>query len=117
MLGNFLYTFGGRNLQYSPLEDLNSVEWIELREVHGEQMNQEWQLAEFDPVTLAPRWRPVFCPLNETEILIVGGRYWDTKEYVGKQRNDVIIFNTEDRSVATLFQNGVNDLKFECFAN
>ena len=51
------------------------------------------------------------CPLNETEILIAGGDYYDEEdEFI--QRNDVLVFNTEDRSVTTLVQDGHNDLKF-----
>ena len=88
-----------------------------MKEIHGEQMNQEWQLADFDPITLPRRNEPVFCPLNETEILIAGGKYYDDEEDELIQRNDVLIFNTEDRSVTTLVQNGHNDLKFECIAN
>ena len=108
VLGNSLYTFGGGDQEYN---ELNSVEWIELKEAHDEQLNQEWQLIEFDPTTLPPRSNPVFCPLNETEILIAGGDYYD-EEIKRIQRNDVLVFNTEDRSVTTLVQDSQNDFKF-----
>ena len=82
-----------------------------MREPHDEQLSQAWQLFTFDPVTLPPRYGPVFCPLNETEILIAGGRN------VNGFRNDVRIFNTEDRSVMTLVQGSDEDLKFFCYGN
>ena len=75
VLGSSLYIFGGYDQEYNVL---NSVDRIELREAHDEQLNQGWRLFKFDPITLPPRQNSVFCPLNETEILIAGGsRYFE----------------------------------------
>ena len=53
----------------------------------------------------------MFCPLSETEILIAGGTSGSD------ERNDVLIFNTEDHSVSTVVQDSDNELRFWCRAN
>ena len=80
----------------------NTIEKIPAVALHPNSTVQ-WLLIELTNNILSPQTNTVVAPLNETEIVIMGGR--DISGYLG----DVIVFNTQTQK----FQNVVQDSTFK----
>ena len=83
---DFLYVFCGQDPSTKAI--LNSIERFDTQESES-----EWELIEIEETDLTPRFAIGVVPINETEILILGGKGVNNIEY-----HSFIVVNTEDFS-------------------
>ena len=68
ILGRRVYVFGGCGDGESYL---NSIEYLKLSSRQDESQGLAWMIVSLEMVT--PRINPVLCPLNERQIVLIGG--------------------------------------------
>ena len=84
-LASYLYVFCGDHHG----NKRKAVERLKIEASEDRQMEQAWQLICLKSKTiLSPRTRPVACPLNDSQILIMGG--YDS----GRFKNDAFVLDT-----------------------
>ena len=110
-LAGYLYVFcGHKHGRYN----LNSIEKLQLVDSASEQNQQVWQLIPTSNLAsdFTARKSPVACPLNKTQILIMGGQT-DYNSYT----NDVFIFDSESDQVKKVAGEAAEKITFWATGN
>ena len=77
---------------------LQSIEVLQIRDSASEQMREAWQLVPLNLISeLTPRSYAVVCPVNQSEILVMGGYYDGFKD-------DVYVFDASEGRIQKVTQ-------------
>ena len=82
----YVYIFAG----YTKDESINNIEKIASISLYSN-CKEHWQLIEIPQNIFTPRQNPAVAPLNDTDIVIMGG--WHGGDYL----NDVVVFDTTNK--------------------
>ena len=103
-LGEKTYVFCGAT---NGRKAINSIESLNAEELIAGSSRLEWNLIEVPVETLAPRWGLIIAPINETEIVVMGG-------YKGGYFGDGYLFDVNTMQLEQVFDTG---LKFAAWFN
>ena len=102
-VGEFLYSLFGIFHYQQPA--INVIERFHAQK-HVENQSVEWTIFELASGIIEPRSKAMVSSISNTELVILGGLFGDT-------RNDVIILNTETRIAETEIPHDVNKRRNE----